>query len=81
MFVYQPTFNALDIKKDKGTDYLIGWESKGVYTPEIIPLHTAFLHRIKVLDIECEKKFDKDPLATEQSNYVTHIVKRTLSLI
>ena len=48
MFVYQPTFNALDIKKDKGTDYLIGWESKGVYTPEIILLHTAFLHRIKV---------------------------------
>ena len=56
MFVYQPTFNALDIKKDKGTDYLIGWESKGVYTPEIILLHTAFLHRIKVSGYRMRKK-------------------------
>ena len=27
MFVYQPTFSMLD----KGTEYVIGWKSKGVY--------------------------------------------------
>ena len=31
MFVYQPTFNVLELKKDKGTEYIIGWKSKGVY--------------------------------------------------
>ena len=29
MFVYQPIFNTFDLKKDKGTEYVIGWESKG----------------------------------------------------
>ena len=32
MPVYQPTLNTLELKEDKGTDYVVGWKSEGVYT-------------------------------------------------
>ena len=47
MFVYQPIFNTFDLKKDKGTEYVIGWESKGVQASKLIPSYIAFLHKIK----------------------------------
>ena len=31
MFVYQPTFNVLDLKNHEGTEYIISWKSKGIY--------------------------------------------------
>ena len=31
MFVYQPTFNMLELKKDKSIAYVIGWKSKGLF--------------------------------------------------
>ena len=31
MFVYEPTFNVLELKIDKGTEHIIGWESKGLF--------------------------------------------------
>ena len=31
MFVYQPTFNAFELKIDKGTEYIIVWKSRGLY--------------------------------------------------
>ena len=37
-FVYQPTFDALELKKDKVTDYVISWKSKGVFNSELKPL-------------------------------------------
>ena len=46
MFVYQPTLDTLQLKKDKGTDYVLSWKSKWVYTSRLTPLHTAFLHSI-----------------------------------
>ena len=53
MFVYQPTFSMLELKEDnKGTEYVIDWKSKEVYTSKLTPLLTAFLHNIKFLDIE-----------------------------
>ena len=35
MFVYQPRFSMLELKDNKGTDYVIDWESKGVYTSKL----------------------------------------------
>ena len=32
MPVYQPTLNTLELKEDKGTDYVVGWKSEGAYT-------------------------------------------------
>ena len=29
MFVYQATRDTLELKKDKGTDYVLSWKSKG----------------------------------------------------
>ena len=30
-FVYQPPLDTLELKKDEGTDYVLSWNSKGVY--------------------------------------------------
>ena len=30
-FVYQPTLDTLELKKDKGTDYVLIWKSERVY--------------------------------------------------
>ena len=48
MSFYEPTLNTLELKEDKGTDYVIGWKSKGIYTSNLKPLYTAFLHSIKL---------------------------------
>ena len=31
MFVNQPTFNTLELKEDKGTEYFFAWKSKGLF--------------------------------------------------
>ena len=46
IFVYQPTFNMLELKEGKGTYYVIVCKSKGVYNFKLMSLHTAFLHNI-----------------------------------
>ena len=73
-FVYQPTLDTLEIKKDKGTDYVLSWKSKGLYSSKLKPLYTAFLHSIKLSGHKMGVKFDKDPLAVEQNNYLTKIL-------
>ena len=69
--VYQPPLNTLELKKDKGTDYVLSGNSKGVYTSKLKPLYTAFLHSIKLSVYRLGTKSDKDPLAVEQNNYAT----------
>ena len=65
MFVYQPTLDMSELKKDKGTDYVLCWKSKWVHNSKLKPLHTAFLHTIKLSGYKMGIKFDKDPLAVE----------------
>ena len=36
--------HALELKKEKGTDYELSWKRKGVFNSMLIPLYTAFLH-------------------------------------
>ena len=31
MFVYQPTLDTLELKKDKDMDYVLSWKSNGLY--------------------------------------------------
>ena len=50
-------------------------ESKGVYNSKFKQLYTAFLNSIKLSEYRIGIKFDKDPLAVEQNNYLTRIVK------
>ena len=73
-FVYQPTLDTLELKKDKGSDYVLSWKSKGVFNSKLKPLYTAFLHSIKLSEYKTGIKFDKDPLAVEQNNYLSKIV-------
>ena len=73
-FIYQPTLDALELKKDKGTDYVLSCKSKGVYNSKLKPLYTAFLHSIKLSEYRIGIEFDKDPFAVEQNNYLTKIV-------
>ena len=35
MFVYQPTLNTFELKKDKRTEHFIGWKSKGLFKSKL----------------------------------------------
>ena len=50
MFVYQPIFNMLQLKINKGTEYIIGLKSKGVYNSKLITLHGVFLPNVKCFE-------------------------------
>ena len=73
MFVYQPTLNKLELKKDKGFGYFLSWKSNGVYNSKLKLLHSAFVYSIKLSGYQIGIKFDKDPLAVEENNYWTKI--------
>ena len=49
MLVYYSTLNTLELKEDKGTDYVVGWTSKGLFKSKLLPLHGAFLPNIKYI--------------------------------
>ena len=74
MSVYLPKLDKLELKKDRGTDYVLSWKSKKVYTSKLKPLYTAFLHSITLSGYKIGIKFDKDPLAVEPNNYLTKII-------
>ena len=73
-FFIKPTHDTLQFKKDEGTDYVLSWKSKRVYNSKLKPLYTGFLHSIKLCEYKIGIKFDQDPLAVEQINYLTKIV-------
>ena len=60
--VYQLTLDTLELKKGKGTDYVLSWKSKVVFNSKLKSLYTAFLHSIKSSEYRIGIKFDKDPL-------------------
>ena len=53
---------------------LFGWKSKGVFNSKPKPLYIVFLHSIKPSEYRTGIKFDKDPLAVEQKNYMRKLV-------
>ena len=64
------------LKKNKGVDYVLSWKLNGVNNSKLKkPLYTAFLHSVKMFEYRMGIKFDKDPLAVQQNNYLTKIVK------
>ena len=74
MFVYQPTLNTLEIKEDKGADYVVDWKSKEIYSSKLTPLYTAFAHSKKLSGYRTGTQFDNSVLVVEQNNYATKIV-------
>ena len=47
MLVYQATPDTLELKKDKGIDYVLSWESERVFTYKLTPLYTIYLNSTK----------------------------------
>ena len=72
-FDHQPTLHNLELNKVKGTDYVLNWKSNGVYNFKLKLLYTIVLHSIKLFGYRMRRKFDEDPLAVEQSNYLTKL--------
>ena len=58
----------------KITDYVLSCKSKGVYNSKLKLLYTSFLCSVKISGYRIEMKFEKDPLAVEQNNYLSKIV-------
>ena len=73
-FVCQPIIDTLESKKDKFTDYILGWKSNEKYNSKLKVSCTALLHSIKFSGYKMGIKCDKDPLSVEQNNYLTKIV-------
>ena len=69
-FVYQPTLDTLELKKDKGIDFVLR-KSNGVYNSKLNSLYTAFLHSMKLSAYKMRIKFDEDPLAIAENTYLT----------
>ena len=65
-FVYQPTLDTIELKKEKGTDYCLSWKSNRISISKLKPFHNALLHRIKLFGYRMGIEFDKDPLVVEQ---------------
>ena len=47
-FVYQPTLDTLELKKDKGSDYVLSSKSKRVFNYKFKPSYIAFLQSMKL---------------------------------
>ena len=74
MFVYQLTFNVLELKNDKGTKYIISCKSIGIYNSKVIALHGAFLPNMKYFRNKIGIHFNSTPFVIEQNNCTTKIV-------
>ena len=57
-FVYQPILDPSELKKDKGTDYVLCWKSNRVVNSKLKPLYNAFLHSIKLSEYRIGIKFE-----------------------
>ena len=60
MFVYQSTFNMVELKKDKGTDYIISWKSEGLFESKLFPLHGTFLPNTKYFGYKIGMRFNNN---------------------
>ena len=64
----------LELKKDKGIDYVIGWKSNGLFKSKLFPLYGAFLSKIKQFGCNIGIQFNNTHLVEGQNNYMTNIV-------
>ena len=73
-FVYQPTFNVLKLKIDKGSEYILGQKSKALYNSKLIVLYNAFLPNENYFGKKIGIQFNNNSLVIEQINYTRKIV-------
>ena len=73
-FVYQSTLDASELRTGADNDCVISWKWKGIFNSKLKPLFTVFFSRMKLSGHRMRIKFDKDPLAVEQNNYLAKII-------
>ena len=73
IFLYQPKIDILEVRKDKGNDYVLRWKSKGAFNSELKSLHIAFLNSIKLSKYRIGI-FDKYHLTVERNSCLRKIV-------
>ena len=57
MFVYQPTYRTLALKKEN-YEYVISSKSKSLFESKFIPLHDTFLLKIKLFGYKIVIQFN-----------------------
>lgn len=67
---YQPTFNTLELIKDKAAVYVFGWKSKGVYSYKLLTiiLQGAFLPNIEYFGSKIGIQSNYTPVIVDQKN-------------
>ena len=63
--VYQPTFNRIKYK-NTSTEYIIGWESKGLFNSKLVVLSNNFLPNIKYFEKKVGIQFNNTPSVLEK---------------
>ena len=74
IFIYQGTFDTLELKEEKSAKYVISWKSKRRHTFKLTLLCTAFLYKIKLSGYNIGTQFNKSVLVVEKSYYTTRFV-------
>ena len=68
VFAHQPTFKVLELKNDKGTEYIISWKSNRWYNSKLKTLHGAFLSNAKYFGKKIGIQFNNTTLGIEPKN-------------
>ena len=71
----------LELRNDKGTDYILSWKYNAVYNSKLKPLYTTFLHSMKLSGNKMEIKSDRYPVVVEQNNCLTRNVNVYIAYI
>ena len=64
----------LDLKIDKGTEYITDWKSKGLSEWKLLPLHGAFIRNVKRFGYIIGIQINNTPLVIDQNNFTTKIM-------
>ena len=75
-FAYQQILVVLELKKDKGADYICKW--KGVFNFKLKPLYTVFWHARK--NIERKNPYSSNHLQKNTLYFGKNIVKNLLNI-
>ena len=74
IFIYQGTFDTLELKEEKSAKYVISWKSKRRHNFKLTLLCTTFLYNVKLSVFKIETQFNKSVLVIEKSYYTTKFV-------
>ena len=74
IFIYQGTFDTLELKEEKSAKYVISWKSKRRHNFKLTLLCTAFLYNVKLSVFKIGTQFNKSVLVIEKSYYTTKFV-------